>query len=83
MAIPPYILHLNTVRELLFHWPVDGPIGRQPWIDSIARLQKRLKAVMAANGRSEFKCLDCDLLDPLQTDAVKWAKSPLAAPVID
>ena len=38
---------------------------------------------MAVNGRTEFKCLDCDLLDPLQTDAVKWAKSPLAAPVID
>jgi CheY-like chemotaxis protein len=38
-------------------------------------LQKRLKAVMAVNGRTEFKCLDCDLLDPLQTGALKSAKS--------
>jgi hypothetical protein len=60
-----------------------GPIGSQPWIRLDARTAKRLKAVMAVNGRTEFKCLDCDLLDPLQTDAVKWAKSRLAAPVID
>jgi phage FluMu protein Com len=39
---------------------------------------KKMKAVLAENGRTEFKCLKCDLLDPLQTDAVKWAESPLA-----
>ncbi len=44
---------------------------------------KRMKAVLAANGRTEFKCLNCDLLDPLQTDAVKWAESPLAALTVD
>jgi len=45
--------------------------------------KKRLKAVMAVNGRTEFKCLDCYLIDPLQTDDVKWAESLLSAPVID
>jgi len=45
--------------------------------------KERLKAVMAVNGRTEFKCLDCYLIDPLQTDAVKWAESLLSAPVID
>jgi tRNA(Ile2) C34 agmatinyltransferase TiaS len=44
---------------------------------------KRMKAVLAENGRTEFRCLHCDLVDPLQTDAVKWAGSPLAAPVAD
>jgi phage FluMu protein Com len=48
-----------------------------------AHCNKRMKAVMAENGRTEFKCLKCDLLDPLQTDAVKWAESPLAASVAD
>jgi tRNA(Ile2) C34 agmatinyltransferase TiaS len=33
---------------------------------------KRMKAVIAENGRTEFKCLRCDHVDPLQTDAVKW-----------
>ena len=40
---------------------------------------KRMKVVMAANDRTELKCLKCDLVDPMQTDAVKWAQSPLAA----
>jgi hypothetical protein len=44
-------------------------------------VQKRMRAVMAENGRTEFRWLHCDLVDPLQTDAVKWAGSPLAAPV--
>jgi len=40
---------------------------------------KRMKVVIAENGRTDFKCLKCDHLDPLQTDAVKWAEGPLAA----
>jgi hypothetical protein len=42
-----------------------------------------MKAVLAPNGRTEFKCLKCDRLDPLQTDAVKWAESPLATSAVD
>jgi hypothetical protein len=60
-----------------------GPIGGQPWIRLDARTAKSEKAVMAVNGRTKFKCLDCYLIDPLQTDAVKWAESLLSAPVID
>ena len=32
----------------------------------------------SVNGRTELRCIWCDKLDPLQTDAVKWAQSPLA-----
>jgi hypothetical protein len=42
--------------------------------------KKRMKAVMAENGRTEFRCRQCN---PLQTDAVKWAESPLAPAVAD
>jgi hypothetical protein len=42
---------------------------------------KRMKAVIANNGRTEFKCLKCDQIDPLLTDAVKWSESPLAVSV--
>ena len=30
------------------------------------------------NGRTELQCMWCDKLDPLQTDALKWAQGPLA-----
>ena len=48
-----------------------------------AHCNKRMKAVLAENGRTEFKCLKCDLVDPLLTDAVKWAESPLAESAAD
>jgi hypothetical protein len=41
---------------------------------------KRMKAVATPDGRTGFQCLQCDKADPLQTDAVKGAASPLAAP---
>jgi tRNA(Ile2) C34 agmatinyltransferase TiaS len=41
---------------------------------------KRMKVVATSDGRTDFQCLQCDKVDPLQTDAVKWAASPLAAP---
>jgi hypothetical protein len=44
---------------------------------------ERMKAAIAENGRTEFKCLTCDLIDPLQAGAVKWAASPLATPMAD
>jgi len=37
-----------------------------------------LVPVLSANGRTELLCMKCDDVDPLRTDAAKWAKSPLA-----
>src|SRR5467141_3856593 len=31
-------------------------------------------------GRTELKCLKCDEVDPMKTDAAKWADSALAPP---
>jgi tRNA(Ile2) C34 agmatinyltransferase TiaS len=42
--------------------------------------KKPMKAVLKSDGRTDFLCLECDKLDPLNTDAVKWANSPLASP---
>ena len=42
---------------------------------------KRMKAVIGNSGRTEFKCLRCDHVDPLQTDALKWTEGPLAASI--
>jgi hypothetical protein len=70
--------------ELLFHSPVDGTNERSTMDTTrCSHSKKRMKAVMAENGRTEFRCLRCDLVDPIKTDAVKWAQSPLAAPVVD
>jgi hypothetical protein len=27
-----------------------------------------------------FRCLSCDQVDPMKTEAVKWAQSPLSPP---
>lgn len=42
------------------------------------RCNTRMKAVAAEDGRTDLKCLKCDKVDPLHTDAVKWADGPLA-----
>jgi hypothetical protein len=31
-------------------------------------------------GRTEMRCLKCDAVDALKTDAAKWAESSLAQP---
>ena len=41
---------------------------------------KRMKVVATSDGRTGFQCLQCDKVDPLKTDAVKWAASTLCAP---
>jgi hypothetical protein len=38
-----------------------------------------MKAVTIKSGRTDIKCLRCDEVDPLQTDAVRWAQSSLGA----
>ncbi len=45
--------------------------------------QKGMKVVMTPNRRTDFKCLKCDLVDPLQTDARRWADGPLALSTAD
>jgi hypothetical protein len=37
-----------------------------------------MKTVLGESGRTEFQCLECDKVDPLKTDAAKWAESPLS-----
>ena len=50
-------------------------------MDRCPRCTKRMKTVLGPDGRTEFLCLSCDKVDPLRTDAVKWAASPLARPM--
>jgi len=49
-------------------------------MDRCPHCNKRMQTVFGANGRTEFQCLQCDKVDPLKTDAAKWAESPLAQP---
>jgi hypothetical protein len=39
---------------------------------------KRLVPTLSPDGRTELTCIWCDNVDPVQTEAVKWADSPLA-----
>jgi tRNA(Ile2) C34 agmatinyltransferase TiaS len=41
------------------------------------KCRRRMKAVTIKAGRTDVRCLGCDEVDPMQTDAVKWAQSSL------
>jgi tRNA(Ile2) C34 agmatinyltransferase TiaS len=41
---------------------------------------RRMIAVATSDGRTGLKCRQCDKVDPLKTDSVNWADSPLAPP---
>jgi phage FluMu protein Com len=44
------------------------------------KCKKLLMAMTDRTGRTEFRCLKCDKVDPMKTDAVKWANSGLSGP---
>jgi phage FluMu protein Com len=43
-----------------------------------AKCRKRLLAMTEPTGHTKLVCLRCDEIDPMKTDAVKWANSSLA-----
>jgi ssDNA-binding Zn-finger/Zn-ribbon topoisomerase 1 len=42
------------------------------------KCKKRLIKMTNRTGRTSLLCLQCDNVDPMKTDAVKWANSGLA-----
>lgn len=42
--------------------------------------KRRLTAMTDQTGRTNMVCLKCDNIDPMKTDAAKWAASSLATP---
>jgi phage FluMu protein Com len=44
------------------------------------KCKKLLMAMTDGTGKIELRCLKCDQVDPLKTNAIKWANSPLAGP---
>jgi tRNA(Ile2) C34 agmatinyltransferase TiaS len=62
----------NFQPELLFHFLVlreKQEVSMDP--TRCPRCSRRMKAVATADGRTGFKCLHCDEVNSLQTDAVK------------
>ena len=45
------------------------------------KCRKRLMAMTDRTGRTTLVCLRCDPVDPMKTDAIKWAQSSLAASI--
>jgi len=43
--------------------------------------KKRLMSLTDRTGRTQLVCLKCDQIDPMKTDAVKWADSSLGRSV--
>jgi uncharacterized C2H2 Zn-finger protein len=41
------------------------------------RCKKRLMALTDRTDRTKLVCLRCDDIDPMKTDAIKWANSSL------
>lgn len=44
------------------------------------KCNKLLLAMTDRTGHTEHRCLKCDKVDPMKTDAAKWANSPLVGP---
>jgi hypothetical protein len=45
---------------------------------------KHLISVPADAGGTEFKCMFCEKLDPMDiAEAREWAESPLASPIVE
>jgi phage FluMu protein Com len=42
------------------------------------KCKKLLMAMTNRTGRTELRCLKCDRVDAMKTEALKWAESPLA-----
>ena len=45
------------------------------------KCKKRLMAMTDRTGATKLVCLKCDNVDPMKTDAAKWADSNLASKV--
>jgi DNA-directed RNA polymerase subunit M/transcription elongation factor TFIIS len=48
-------------------------------VNRCPKCRKRLMAMTDKTGRTALVCLKCDKIDPMRTDAIKWANSSLAA----
>jgi DNA-directed RNA polymerase subunit M/transcription elongation factor TFIIS len=44
-------------------------------VDRCPKCKNRMITMLGESGRTEFKCRECDHVDPLQTDMVKWTES--------
>jgi hypothetical protein len=44
------------------------------------KCENLLMATTDRMGKTELRCLKCDKVDPMKTDAVKWANSGLYGP---
>jgi phage FluMu protein Com len=44
------------------------------------KCKKLLMAMTDRTGKTELRCLKCEQVDPMKTEAAKWADSPLAGP---
>jgi tRNA(Ile2) C34 agmatinyltransferase TiaS len=49
-------------------------------MDKCPHCNKRMKTILGPDGRTDFRCLACDKVDPLETDAVQRADSPRVGP---
>ena len=49
-------------------------------MDRCPKCNKPVIAMTDRKGRTEYRCLKCDNIDPMKTDASKWAQGPLARP---
>jgi tRNA(Ile2) C34 agmatinyltransferase TiaS len=68
----------NFQPELLFHFLVlreKQEVSMDP--TRCPRCSRRMKAVATPDCRTGLRCLQCDEVDPLKTDAVKWAEKSL------
>jgi phage FluMu protein Com len=81
----------NPVVPLLFNESRDFPLSfldlnspqnREDAMNDqrCPKCKKLMLAMTDRTGKTELRCVKCDKVDPMKTDAVKWANSGLSGP---
>jgi hypothetical protein len=64
----------TSLRNETLHAELEPPMDAS----RCPHCKKRLMAMTDRTGRTRLVCLKCDNVDPMKTDAAKWANSSLA-----
>ena len=91
IGVKSRVVSNNPVVPLLFNESRDFPLSfldlnspqnREDAMNDqrCPKCKKLMLAMTDRTGKTELRCVKCDKVDPMKTDAVKWANSGLSCP---
>jgi len=80
---PTVPMLFNESRDFpLSFLDLDCPQNREDVMNDhrCPKCKKLMMAMTDRTGKTQLRCVKCDKVDPMKTDAVKWANSGLSGP---